>query len=93
MHLQATMEAWAQRLQAQRDRATLVRRWDIPRANGTERPLGMPALEDTLVPLAWAQLVTAIDAQDVLACSDGYRPGRGALEAVRALTCDLQDGR
>jgi RNA-directed DNA polymerase len=53
----------------------------------------MPALEDTLVHLAGAQRLTAISEQDFLECSDGYRPGRGALEAVRDLTFDLQDGR
>jgi RNA-directed DNA polymerase len=45
----------------------------------------MPALEDTLVQLACAQLLTAIDEQDFLDCRYGYRPGRGALDAVRDL--------
>ena len=43
--------------------------------------------------LACAKLLTAIYAQDVLDGSYGYRPGRGALDAVRALTFDLQYGR
>jgi RNA-directed DNA polymerase len=45
------------------------------------------------VQLACAKLLTAIDEQDFLDGRDGYRPGRGALEAVRDLTCDLQYGR
>src|SRR5205085_4203329 len=61
--------------------------------NGTDRPLGIPALEDTLVQLACAKLLTAISEQDFLDCRDGYRAGRGALEAVRDLTFDLQYGR
>lgn len=65
----------------------------MPKANGTERPLGIPALEDKLVQRACAKLLTAIYAQDFLECSDGYRPGRGALDAVRDLTFDLQYGR
>ena len=65
----------------------------MPKANGTERPRGIPALEDKLVQLACAKLLTAIYAQDFLECSYGYRPGRGALDAVRDLTLDLQDGR
>ena len=52
----------------------------------------MPALEDKRVQLACAKLLTAIDAQDFRDGSDGYRPGRGALDAVRDLTFDLQDG-
>jgi hypothetical protein len=55
-HLPATIEALAQRLQAQRSRAKLGRRGDRPKANGTERPLGIPAREDTLVQLACAKL-------------------------------------
>jgi RNA-directed DNA polymerase len=91
-HLHANIEALAQRLQTKRDRAKLVRRCSMPKENGKERPLGIPALEDTLVQLACAKLFTAISAQDVLDCSDGYRPGRGALEAVRDRTFDLQYG-
>ena len=92
-HLHATSEALAQRLQTKRYRATLVRRCDIPKEHGKERPLGIPALEDKLGQLACAKLRTALYEQDFLDCSDGYRPGRGALDAVRALTFDLQYGR
>jgi retron-type reverse transcriptase len=88
--LQANITALVQRLKTQRYRAKLVRRGDLPKENGAERPLGIPALEDTLVQLACAKRWMAIDAQDFLACRDGYRPGRGALEAVRDLTFDLQ---
>jgi RNA-directed DNA polymerase len=92
VNLHAKIEALAQRLRAQRYRAKLVRRCSIPKENGAERPLGIPALEDKLVQLACAKLLTAISEQDCLDCRDGYRPGRGALEAVRDRTCDLQDG-
>ena len=92
-NLHANIEALAQRLKTKRYRAKLVRRCYIPKENGTERPLGIPALEDKLVQLACAKLLTAIYEQDFLDCSYGYRPGRGALEAVRDLTFDLQYGR
>ena len=55
-NLHGNIEAVVQRLQTKRYRATLVRRCDMPKANGTERPLGIPALEDTLVHLACAKL-------------------------------------
>jgi RNA-directed DNA polymerase len=93
VNLHANIEALVQRLKAKRYRANLVRRCYIPKENGTERPLGMPTLEDKLVQLACAKLLTAIYEQDFLECSYGYRPGRGALDAVRDLTFDLQDGR
>jgi len=91
-NLQANIEALAQRLKAKRYRAKLVRRCDIPKENGKERPLGIPVLEDKLVQLACAKLLTAIYAQEFLDCRYGYRPGRGALDAVRDLTFDLQYG-
>jgi len=91
-NLHANIEALVERLQAQRYRATLVRRCYIPKENGQVRPLGMPALEDPLGQLACAKLLMAISAQDFLDCRYGYRPGRGALEAVRDLTFALQDG-
>jgi RNA-directed DNA polymerase len=88
----ATIEALVQRLKAQRYRATLVRRCYRPKEHGKVRPLGIPALEDKLVQLAWAKLWMAIYAQDFLDGSDGYRPGRGALDAVRDLPFDLHYG-
>ena len=91
--LHANIEALAQRLKAKRYRTKLVRRCYIPKGNGKERPLGIPALEDKLVQLACAKLLTAIYEQDFLDCSYGYRPKRGALDAVRDLTFDLQYGR
>jgi RNA-directed DNA polymerase len=91
--LHANIAALAQRLKTKRYRAKLVRRCSIPKENGKERPLGIPALEDKLVQLACAKLLTAIYEQDFVDCSDGYRPGRGALDAVRDLTFDLQYGR
>lgn len=92
-NLQGNIEALGQRLKPKRYRAKLVRRWYIPKANGTDRPLGIAALADTLVQLACAKLLTAIDEQDFLDCSYGYRSGRGALDAVHDLTFDLQYGR
>ena len=93
VNLHGNIEALVQRLKTKRYRATLVRRCDIPKANGTERPLGIPALEDKLVQLACAKLLAAIYEQDFLDCRYGYRAGRGALDAVRDLTFDLQYGR
>jgi RNA-directed DNA polymerase len=91
-NLQANITALVHRLKTHRYRAKLVRRCYIPKENGSERPLGIPALEDKLVQLACAKLLMAIYEQDFLDCSYGYRPGRGALDAVRDLTFDLQYG-
>jgi group II intron reverse transcriptase/maturase len=91
--LHANIERLVRRLKAKRYRAGLVRRVYLPKENGRERPIGIPALEDKLVQCACAKLLGAIYEQDFLACSYGYRPGRAALDAVRELTFDLQYGK
>jgi group II intron reverse transcriptase/maturase len=82
-----------ERLKQKRYRAKLRRRRDLPKGNGQERPLGIPVIEDKLLQAACASILPAIDEQEFLACSDGYRPERGAGAAVRDLTFDLQYGR
>ncbi len=92
-NLEANIEDLAERLKTKRYRAKLVRRCYIPKENGQERPLGVPALEDKLVQRACAKLLSAIYEQDFLDFSYGYRPKRSAKEAVCDLTFNLQYGR
>jgi RNA-directed DNA polymerase len=77
---------------ANRYRAKRGRRFNIPKDNAKQRPLGIPALEDKLVQSACATLLSAIYEQDFLDCSHGYRPGRGARQAVIELARELQYG-
>ena len=91
-HLEANIQDLARRLKNKCYRAKLVRRCYIPKGNGKERPLGIPALEDKLVQLACAKVLTAIYEEDFLDSSHGYRPGRSAKETVSDLTFNLQYG-
>src|SRR5919109_1350516 len=92
-NLQANVEALVERLKQKRYRAKLIRRRYIPKGNGQERPLGIPVIEDKLLQAACARILNALDEQEVLGCSYGYRPARGAGDAVQDLTFDLQYGR
>lgn len=83
--LDARLANLVERLKQKRYRAKLVRRKYIPKGNGKWRPLGIPALEDKLLQMAAAKVLTAIYEQDFLDCSWGYRPKRGAREASRVL--------
>jgi RNA-directed DNA polymerase len=67
-----------------------LRRIYIPKENGQQRPISIPALEDKIVQKVVVDLMNAIYEQDFLDCSYGFRPGRGqhqALDEVRRVIC------
>jgi len=92
-HLDAHIHDLVERLKQKRYRAKLVRRPDLPKGDGTQRPLGSPAVADKLLQLAGARLLAAIYEQDFRRCRSGYRPAGSALEAVDTLTIKLPFGR
>ena len=57
--LSGNIDRLAQRLKTKRYRTKLVRRCYIPKDNGKVRPLGIPALEDKLVQVCCARLLTS----------------------------------
>src|ERR1700756_3238308 len=66
-------------------RALPSRRRYIPKADGRQRPLAIAALEDKIVQRAVAAVLSAIYEEDFLGLSYGFRPGRGAHDAMDAL--------
>jgi retron-type reverse transcriptase len=53
----------------------------------------VPAIADKVLQIGVSKLLEAIYEQDFLRCSYGYRPGVGALDAVRDLSAALRSGR
>ena len=71
-------------------RAKLILRRFIPKPGGKLRPLGIPATSDKLLQTAVTMILEAIFEPIFLACSFGYRPHLGALDAIKELSYQLQ---
>ena len=69
------------------------RRVYIPKPDGQQRPLAIAALEDKIVQRATAAVLNAIYEEDFLGFSYGFRPGRGAHDAMDALVVGIERRR
>ena len=87
--LEANLRDLAERLKRGAYRAKPVRRAYIPKADGRQRPLGIPVLEDKIVQRATVEVLNAIYEADFLGFSYGFRPGRSPHDALDALYTGL----
>jgi group II intron reverse transcriptase/maturase len=88
-HLEENLTDLSGRLKRGAYRARPVQRVYIPKPDGRQRPIGIPALEDKIVQKATAEVLGAIYEEDFLGFSYGFRRGRHQHQALDAVSVGI----
>jgi RNA-directed DNA polymerase len=81
-NLVGNLEELMERMKRMSYRPQPVRRVYIPKVGGKQRALGVPAVEDKLVQMAFSRILEAVFEADFLDLSYGFRKGRSPHQAL-----------
>ena len=91
-HLQQHWPVVRERLLAGTYQPQTVRRVSILKPQGVERLLGIPTVQDRLIQQALHQVLSPVFEPIFSDSSYGFRPGRSAHQAVRAMQAHVNEG-
>ncbi len=89
MNLEENLEKLVKKMKQMSYRPQACRRTYIPKVGGKWRPLGIPALEDKMVQMAFTMILEAIFEVDFCDNSYGYRKGRSCHDALARINSRL----
>ena len=88
--LETNLQELSGRLRRGAYHAKPVKRVYVPKADGSQRPIGVPVLEDKIVQRATVEVLNNIYETDFKGFSYGFRPGRSQHNALDALTVGIR---
>ena len=84
--LEANIDGLVERMMRMGYRPQPARRVYIPKDDGTNRPLGIPVIEDKIVQKTMSRIMEAIYEEDFHECSYGFRVGRSSHQALKRVS-------
>lgn len=90
-NLEGNLATLVEALHSGRYRPPPVRRTYVPKADGRQRPLGIPTFADKVLQQSVAMVLTEVYEPHFHAGSYGFRPGRSQHQALAALRTSLME--